>query len=108
MPTVLIQTVRPLSRDGTRLPVGGRSYHFTPNARGDYVAEIVDVDVPTVLSISAGYQIYPYQGEKALPGADILPPPEPREPAARATPAPPTPRGEHAPLGRVKREAAAE
>jgi len=104
MPTVLIQTVRPLSREGTRLPIGGRTYHFTPNRLGDYVAEIVDVDVDTVLSISAGYQIYAMQGEKALPGADILPPPEVREQAARATPAPPRPRGQDgpAPLGRMK------
>ena len=106
MPTVLIQTVRPLSREGTRLPVGGRSYHFTPNRLGDYVAEVMDVDVDTVLSISAGYRIYENQGEKSLPGADVLPPPEPREPAARAIPAPP--RSAQVPFGRVKRDTPAE
>jgi hypothetical protein len=106
MPTILIQTVRPLSREGTRLPVGGRSYHFTPNRRGDYVAEVVDVDVDTVLSISAGYKIYPHQDEKSLPGAEVLPPPEEREPAPRAVPA--APKSMQAPLGRMKHEAKTE
>lgn len=106
MPTVLIQTVHPLSAKGTTLEVGGRSYHFTPNRLGDYVAEVVDVDVDTILSISAGYKLYG-KDERPLPGGDIVEPPIPREPAARAIPAPPTPRGQHAPLGRMKRGEAA-
>lgn len=97
MSTKIIQTMRPLSKAGTELPVGGRTYHFTPNARGDYIAEVVDKDVPTVLSISAGYQLYPYQNEPMLPGGAIVTPEPVREPAARASPPPPLARGEHRP-----------
>jgi hypothetical protein len=104
MPTVIIKTLRPLSKDGTRLPVGGRTYHFTPNRRGDYVAEVVDVDVETVLSISKGYEVYDDQADAPLPGHNIVTPPEVREAAARAIPAPPRPRGQEAPLGRMKRD----
>jgi len=109
MSTVLLETVHPLSIKGTTLAVGGRSYHFTPNRNGAYVAEVLDVDAPTILAISAGYRVYTDQSEKALHGHFIQEPPEVREAAARAIPAPPTPPGgKPAPLGRMKRDGVQE
>jgi hypothetical protein len=96
MSTKIIQTVRPLTVQGTELKVGSRMYHFTPNQRGDYVAEVVDKDVDTILSISAGYIVYAHQDEGVLPGYDIVTPEAVRAPSARASPPPPVARGEYA------------
>jgi hypothetical protein len=96
MGTKIVQTLSPLSKLGTTLPVGGRSYHFTPNDKGDYTAEILEQDVGTVLGISAGYQLYRDQSEAAVSaGLDIVIPEEVREPAARASPPPPLKKGEY-------------
>lgn len=103
MATILIETIHPLSVKGTTLAVGGRSYHFTPNGVGDYVAEVLDVDADVILSISQGYRPYARKDAPMLPGSFVEPPPEVREAAARAIPAPPTPPGgRQAPLGRMK------
>lgn len=107
MPTVLMRTLRPLSRNGTHLPVGGRSYHFAPNADGEYVAEVLDVDVPHILSISAGYEVY--DGRPPAPGHEVVLPPENRRANRRAQPAPPrNPAAEAAAFGRRKHEEATE
>lgn len=104
MPTKVIQTIHPLSIKGTTLPVGGRSYHFTPNMRGDYVAEVMDEDVDVVLSISEGYQIYEHD-DRPLAGHAIIEPPEVRMAADRAVPTPPRSAGPKPGFGRVKHDA---
>jgi hypothetical protein len=45
-------------KGGTKLPVGNRLYHFLPNESGHAVADVLEQDVDTVLSIGAGYQKY--------------------------------------------------
>lgn len=93
MATKILETTHPLTKQGTVLPCGGRTYQFSPNGRGHYVAEVLEVDVPTVLSISAGYRLYKYQHEALPPSHDIVFPEPPREPAARAIPQSPRKRG---------------
>ena len=46
---------------GTQLPVGDRIYHFVRNRQGHHVADVLEKDVWTVLSIGAGYQLYDAQ-----------------------------------------------
>ena len=91
--TTLIQTLHPLTVKGTQLPVGGRSYQFTRNHRGDYVAEVLNVDVDRILSISAGYQVYDHQDDVQVPGDEITAGTVQRHVAPRAQPQSPTPRG---------------
>jgi hypothetical protein len=99
MSSVIIQTLRPLNNDGTELRHAGRTYHFTRNARGDYVAEVMEQDAAAILSISAGYQVYDHNDAPPLRADEIPPYVEHREPAERATIQPPLARGEHRPLG---------
>lgn len=65
-----------IRKGGTIVELQGGTYHFTPNAAGDHVAEVSDPDdVATLLAIKEGYCIY-------RPKAD---------PAAAATRAPVAP-----------------
>lgn len=80
----LIQCLTPFKK-GTKLPVGNRIYHFLPNNRRDYVADVMEQDVQTVLSISQGYQLY--EGEGPLPGHEVPDDKDrDRRPAPRAQP----------------------
>ena len=48
-----------IRKGGTIVELQGGTYHFTPNAAGDHVAQVSDPDdVATLLAIKEGYCIY--------------------------------------------------
>lgn len=46
---------------GTHQTVNGRHYHFAFNEKGHAVAQVLEQDASTILSIGAGYQVYDEQ-----------------------------------------------
>lgn len=85
---MLIQS-KLLREGGTVIEVGGQAIHFTPNERGDHVAEVTDPAIihRLVREIPEGFCAYGNEKLPAIPRQEALPV-EPVAPAARPEPAP--------------------